>query len=210
MKTPKPNAQDATRRKAALRRLGVAPDQLRRIPNISDTLKVAKGGLKDTLAAMRYSSSLAVVAFLEKYDSIPERDRKSLSWEAIAIAADVNLDQLMGGIVFALQNHSAMLVKIMALSHHPEIIQKQIEFAKERGGEKDRSSINTALGFLPTPKGSTFIINPSKPVSSMDDEDGEDTSPEVPEDDLEHLFPSLSKTQETLVPIQVRQLEATT
>ncbi|HTF69011.1 MAG TPA: hypothetical protein VK638_40660, partial [Edaphobacter sp.] len=163
LKLRKPG-KSVDRRKVALRRLGVTELQVKATPDISTLLKQAKGGLTATLEAMRFSRDLNVITFLEKYDEIPERDRKSLPWEAIAVAASVEPTYLLGGAILALQAYSANIVKIIALSHHPEMISKRVEFGRLPGGGRDRDALDTALGFLPTPKGSTFIINPgSKP-----------------------------------------------
>lgn len=194
------------RKKDALRRLGITDLQLRESPSISGLLRQARGGLAATLAAMRFSSNPSCIAFLEKYDATPDRDRKSLPWEAVALAADVDISALLGGAILAIQSHSANAVKIIALSHHPEITAKRIEFGKLAGGERDRTAIDTALRFLPSAKGSTIIFN--APGSKQEPDDDGDDAPEPVESDLDHLFPSLSKTQEALVPLRARLLEA--
>lgn len=183
------------------------PEELAATPDITTLLKQANGGLTRTLEAMRHSNDLNVISFLEKYDAIPIGDRKYLSWEAIALAAEVDHTYLLGGAILALQSYSANAVKIIALSNHPDVMKARVEYAKLPGGHRDRDAIQTGLGFLPTAKGSTFIINPgSKPEAKDDPEDPEDER----ESDLDHLFPSLSKTQDTLVPVRSRMLEAGT
>lgn len=202
-KPGKPN----DRKKAALRRLGVSAMQVKTAPDISTLLKKGSGGLTRALEAMRFSNDPSVIAFLEKYDAVPARDREALSWEAIAIAADVNAVHLLGGVILALQAQSANEVKIIALTHHPEMMAKRVEFGRLAAGERDRTAIDTGLGFLPTAKGATFIINPNSRKSNDDDE-GDDEPLDGRAADLDHLFPSLSKTQEALVPLKARQLEA--
>lgn len=194
---PKPEP----RRKLALKRLGVDEAALRAAPDITSLLKQTVGGLKAALAAMRFSRDESVVEFLEKYDGVPDRDRKALSWEAIALAAEVEPALLLGSAILAIQAHSANAVKIIALSNHPEITRKRVEFGKLAGGVRDRDALDTALGFLPQAKGSTFIINPGAKVEPKGDAEEE-------EDDLDHLFPSLSETQEKLLPLKARLLEA--
>jgi hypothetical protein len=196
----KPKAVD--RQRAALRRLGVSRDELSAAPDISGLLKQAKGGLTATLQAMRFSQHPDVLMFLEKYDSIPARDRASLPWEAVALAAEVNLTTLLGGAVLALQAHSANTVKIIALTNHSTVTESRIRFAQLPGGFKDRDAIDTALGFLPTSKGSTFIINPQSKKDDHEDEAEDEDSETV----LDHLFPNLKQTQETMVPLRARSL----
>lgn len=192
------------RRKEALKRLGVSEVELRAAPDISSLLKQTQGGLKAAMAAMRFSLDPAIEAFLEKYDAVPDRDRRSLSWEAIALAADVEPASLLGGAILAIQAHAANAVKIIALSNHPEITRKRVEFGKLAGGVRDRDALDTALGFLPQAKGSTFIINPGSAVKAKSEDDEEESD----EDNIDHLFPSLSETQEKLLPLKARLLEA--
>ena len=114
--------------------------------------------MKGVLNAMRFSTQDEVIAaFLKKYDSIPEGDRQRVPWEAVAIAARLDIRQLTGSILFAMQAASASMVKVIALSSHPLITKARITYGQLPGGDKDRNAIDTALGFLPSPKGPTFI-----------------------------------------------------
>lgn len=196
------NAQQGVRRKEALRRLGVKEQELKSVPNISSLLAQANGGLDQVIEAMRFSVSPAVESFLEVYDSTPARDRQHLPWEALVLKSGVDGTMLLGAAVLAIQNYSANAVKVIALSNHPRIMQARVASAMLPGGISDRHAIDTALGFLPSPKGSTFIINPvGKEIGKGSDDDG-------PEDDVDHLFPDLSDTQNDLVPAKARLLEA--
>lgn len=158
------------------------------------------------LTALRFSQDAQVRLFLEKWDSLSAHDQRVLSWEAVALAASVSPPYLLGMALFALQQHSANRVKIMALSRHPEVMQKRIEFALRPQGEKDRSAIQTALGFLPSHKGSTFVINPLPDHPRQGDEDEEEDDEES--DQLNRIFPQLTVTQEKLLPIKARRLDA--
>jgi len=190
-----------SRRTDALKRLGVTEEQIGEIPDISSLLKQSQGGLKQVLQAMRFSADIIVRVFLEKYDSIPERDRECLPWEAIAISADVDTTRLLGSAILSLQAYSVNAVKIIALSNHPRITASRVKYALEPGGDKDRTALDTALQFLPTSKGSTFIINP---IGRREIEPGDagavPLALEPPENDLEHMFPSLTRTQDALAP----------
>ncbi len=110
-----------TRSAAALRRLGVSPQQLAEAPQITPLLKQADGGLAQVIAAMRFSPDATIAAFLERYDSVPVGDRERLSIEAIALAAGINVSHLLGSIMMALQTQSVNTVKIIAMTAHPKI-----------------------------------------------------------------------------------------
>jgi hypothetical protein len=190
------------RRKEALRKINVTEIQIKAAPEFSEILKNCGGGLTQALQCLRFSPDLTVQAFLEKYDTIPSRDRDSLPWEAIALSAEVDGTRLLGAAIMAIQNYSANTVKVLALSHHPNVMKARIASAMlvGRDGSRDRDAIDTGLGFLPTSKGATFIINPQQ---KKDDEDDGD---EAIEGDLDHMFPSLSKTQDALVPVRSRMI----
>jgi hypothetical protein len=196
------------RRDEALRRLKIKPEVMASLPEITPLFKNAEGGLPTVLNAMRFCAQDEVIAaFLEKYDSLPTSDRKMLPWEAIAYSAKIDLQRLTGAILFALQASSVNAVKVIALSSHPLIMKKTIQFAQLAGGEKDRTMIHQALGFLPTPKGPTFI---GKAVfgsaSDSEKEEHEEKGVFGLDDDIDELFPSPSDTLQKLVPI--RQLRS--
>lgn len=199
---------DAKRRNEALRRLGIPASQIETAPGISALLKQAYGGIKTAIEAMRFSYDISIVTFLQKYDSLPVRDRDSLPFEAICIVAMVDPTRFLGATILALQNYSANTVKIIALSHHPELMRKRAEFGMKEGGLGDRNVIDQGLGFTPTAKGATFIINPTtvKQIEGGRQENELPAPAPEEETDLAHLFPSLTQTQNALVPVKARLL----
>lgn len=211
---PKPiKGQDRT--KEALKRLGVKQEELDKVPQITPQLKKAAGGLKAVLNAMRFSSEdQDIAAFLEKYDSIPSGDRERLPWEAVCISAGIQVKHLLGAIHIALQNNSVSTVKILAVTHHPKVVKARIKFSQLAGGEKDRTALDTAMGFLPSPKGPTFIgkqiigggsVNSSS--SSDDDEEVAATAMFDDDGDLDRLFPPASAAQDKIIAIRQKLLD---
>lgn len=206
------------RTKEALKRLKVSPEELNSSPQITPQLKMAAGGLKAVLRAMRFAADDPDIAiFLAKYDAIPAGDRDRLPWEAIAIAAGVNIKHLLGAIHLALQANSVSAVKIIAVTNHPKIIQARVKFGQLPSGEKDRTALDTAMGFLPSPKGPTFIGKAifgagtanSSPASAKDDDDDDSPEPTAifDNDDFDNLFPPSNAMQEKLVPIRQKLLD---
>jgi len=190
-----------------LKRLKVKPDQLATAPEITPLFKNAEGGLATVLGAMRFAAQDEVIAaFLKKYDSIPAGDRERVPWEAVAIAAKLDLHQLAGAMLFALQAASVQTVKIIALSSHPAVMQKTIEYAKMPSGDKDRMIVHRGLGFLPDPKGPVFIGKAEFGPSGS--KQAEEPAPTFGgDDDLDQIFPPAAAMQEMLVPIRQRRLE---
>lgn len=165
--------------------------------------------------AMRFSvNDESIYAFLNVYDALPEGDKNSIPWEAVAIKAGLDMRNLLGAIMFAVSESSVSTVKIIALTSHPVIMKKTAEFAQLPGGERDRTSIHQALGFLPSPKGPTFIgkavFGPgggSGASSGGDDEDDDKPTTSFSTDDTyDQLFPSTNTIQQKLVPIRQKLL----
>jgi hypothetical protein len=147
------------RAEQALKRLKVNPEALNAAPQITPTIKnCVKGGLKAALGAMLFAAQDEVIAaFLKKYYSIPVGDRDRVPWEAIALAAKVNMNHLAGSILLAVSNHAAMRSRFIAVSNHPRITQARVKYGKMASGERDRTQLDIMVGALPSAKGPTFI-----------------------------------------------------
>jgi hypothetical protein len=174
-----------------------------------------KGGLKAALDAMRFATDDPEIrAFMKIYDKIPTGDRERLSWEAISIAAKVNPKHLLGAIQLAVQSHCWNKSRFIAISNHPDVTKKRVEYAKMAGGEKDRTALDIALGVLQSPKGPTFIgkqvaVFGGNAGATKDDDDGKTIeASSTSSDEFDQLFPSPSEVQDKLVPIRQRLLES--
>jgi len=186
-------------------------------PQITPMFKNAEGGLRAVLEAMRFYNDDEISRFLSKFDAVREGDRERLPWEAIAVSAGVNPRHLVGSILVALQAHSVSAVRVIALSGHAKVMKKTVEYAQLPSGERDRSMLFQGLGFLPSPKGPTFIGKAifGNDRRDSDDEDGVSKAKPVEtvqifgkDDDLEQLFPSSEVIQEKLIPLRQKQLTA--
>jgi hypothetical protein len=216
---PVPKAlKSVDRQREALKRLQVKAEDLEKAPKITNLLKKAKGGLKATLAAMRFVQGDEVVAsFLSKYDSIPKGDRDHLPWEAIGLSAELDLRALLGSAALAITNYCGNESRIIAVTNHPSITRARVRFGKTLvGAEKDRTALDMMVGALPSPKGPTFIGKAifgsgsaqSTPSTSSDSDDGEPTEMFGAEDDLDRLFPPANAMQEKLIGIRQKLLTA--
>jgi hypothetical protein len=202
----------------ALKRLGVSERQLAQAPVISPMLSLVEGGMKTILSAMRFAPDATISAFLAKYDSLSRTDQKDLPFEAIALACGINPCALLGSITLSLQMQSVSLVKLLALASHPSIVRARIKFGRLAGGDKDRMALDQAMGFLPNPKGPTFIGKAiyntgadamkqqrQRQLDGPDDDDEDDVPIAADgsyEYDLEKLFPPANKMQQELALIR--------
>lgn len=138
----------AARKASALRKLGISTDQIASAPQITPLLKDERGSLKPVLQGMRFSDDPVVQCFLSKRDSLGVWARKNTPWEAIALAAGIDLLHLLGAALLARQEHTEKAERFIAMSYHPEVMRKQIEYAMLPGGWRDRESIHKLLGLL--------------------------------------------------------------
>jgi len=63
-------------------------------PSVTNKLKSVPGGLKSVLAALRSYADEDTAAFLVVYDSRSAQDLRRLTWEEIAVAADIGASRL--------------------------------------------------------------------------------------------------------------------
>jgi len=111
-------------------------------------LKDTTGGLKAVLGAMRLSQDAVVECFLAKHDSLGVWARENTPWEAIGLAAGIDLMHLVGAALLVWREHTMTVGKLIAICHAPELMRKQIEYAMLPGGWRDREAIHKLLGFL--------------------------------------------------------------
>ncbi len=202
------------RKVEALRRLKVKSEQLETAPPITPLLKDAFGGLPTVMEAMRFASNDEVIAaFLKKYDLIPLGDREVLPWEAICISAGVNLNHFAGSAMLATTTYCANKSKLIAITNHPEITKKRVEYGLLPSGEKDRNALDILVGAVQSPRGPTFIGKAvfgaagGSAKTKDDDEPADETGVFGMDDDLDELFPPSNAMQDKLVPIRQRLLD---
>ena len=138
----------AARKARALRKLGVSADQVASATQITPFLKGARGGLKAVLGAMRFSKDPVVGCFLAKHDCLGVWARQNTPWEAIALAAGVDLPYLLGAALLARRDDATTRAELIAICHAPELMKKRIEYAILPGGWRDRDFLHKLVGLL--------------------------------------------------------------
>ena len=191
------------RKSQAFRRLGIRQGDVARAPEITSILSEAVGGIAKIIPAMRFSTNPAVTRFFSVYDSVPKGDRESLPLEAIALKADVDLAELLGAAILAFRKSQAQRSAIIAFGRHPEVLQQTIECALKPGGDRDRALLHSAVGFTPTPKGSTLNVNINQndfaETDKIPDKGGDDGDDDA---DVNLVFPSVTAAQENWQPMR--------
>lgn len=183
-------------RAQALEKYNLPPETVDAAPKLSAVLDQSKGGLDAVLDAMRFSNAPAVVAWLRAYDAAEAWERRHIPWEGWAIVAGVDPHRLLTDILFALREGSVNVVKVLAITNHPDVMKARIRAAKRPEGVRDRDAIDRGLGFLPQPKGPTFIGNLYQSGAAGHAE--AEPSVDPGDVDVDDLFPSLGVTQKLL------------
>lgn len=128
----------AARKANALRKLGVSENQIANAPQITPLLKDKRRSLKPVLMAMYLSQDSVVQCFLAKRASLDVWSRENTPWEAIGLAAGIDLEHLLGAAILAVREYG----KFIATDYYPEVIKKRIEFAMLPGGWRDRDFLH--------------------------------------------------------------------
>lgn len=127
------------------------------VPKITHILRNAEGGIGQVLEALRGSDDEQAVKFMAKYDALSVSDIQKLSLEEIAISCSIDTPSLLGVATKALFAQQQQVSAVIAATAHPLVVRKTINVALQDKGSKDREMLHQAVGFIPTPKGSTII-----------------------------------------------------
>jgi hypothetical protein len=136
-------------RAGAIKRLGVAPEQLQSLPSITHLLEQADGGIATVLAALRLCDDNDAQRFLDRYEHVSVSDREYLSLEEICVAAEVAPKRLLEMAVSALVEDSQSAGRIIAATYHPRVIKATAQAAMYADGHQDRKLFLSGSGFVP-------------------------------------------------------------
>lgn len=109
---------------------------------LTHILDEAAGGMPQVIRAMRLSPDAMIQEFLRHYDRASARDRRIVPFEAFALAAKLNLMQLLRAVMVALREESVSLVKVITLTAHPTITRATVKSALMESGVADRKMLH--------------------------------------------------------------------
>src|SRR5882724_13776 len=69
-------------------------------------------------------------------------------WEAVALAAGVELPHLLGAALLARQDDATTRANLLAICHAPDLMKKRVEYAMLPGGWRDRDALHKFVGLL--------------------------------------------------------------
>ena len=147
------------RRSEILRRLDVDEDQLAEQPQIAPLLRLNGIRPERLVEVLRCDSTPESIAFVHKYDELTPAGRHLAGLEAIAVSVGLlprRLWELFAGAALVQSKESIAVMIAMSL---PEVMRVTIKGAKKAKGLADREHLFKSARILPTPKGSTTVIN---------------------------------------------------
>ncbi len=164
-----------SRRSEILRRLDVDEDQLAEQPQIAPLLRLNGIRPERLVEVLRCDSNPESMKFVQKYDELTPAGRHLAGLEAIAVSVGLlprRLWELFAGAALVQSKESIAVMIAMSL---PEVMRVTIKGAKKAKGLADREHLFKSARILPTPKGSTTVINmggQKELEEGKDDDDG--------------------------------------
>ena len=151
------------RAQEARNRLGITPEQMRRVPRIAPILECVEGGVESVIEALRFSQEdESARAFLQKYDSVPPADLEYLSVDEIRVASGADPKRLLTLALDWLVKISLMKANIQLSSALPGITEAMVKSALTDKGTRDRRLLFQIAGILPTAHPAGPLAVPSK------------------------------------------------
>ena len=179
----------------ALKRLGLREKDIKGVPDITPRVKEALGSVKEAILLLRGDDSKDSRKFIEKWDSLSDRDRKHVQLEHVVTAAGLTTRRFMELLAGAEFDHSATVSKIFVSRSQLKVLKSTVKAATDEqpifnkegdligqsnGDVRAMEIFHKITGAMPTPKGGTFINNqqinaqipaasdPKTPLQAMD------------------------------------------
>ena len=149
-------------------------DQLASQPQIAPLLRLNGIRPERLVEVLRCDSNPESLKFVQAYDELTPAGRSLAGLEAIAVSVGIlprRLWELFAGAALVQSKESVAVMIAMSL---PEVMAVTIKGAKKAKGLADREHLFKSARILPTPKGSTTVINMGKPGEDEEEKDEDD------------------------------------
>lgn len=204
-----------------MKRLDIDPEDVASCYQITETLqscfptkdnRIPRKAILNYLAACNMP---VAINLLKSLKTIAESDRDQIGFEALCVYARINPLELLGAVVAGVREIKLRESALKSILAHPDVVQATIDAATSRtplivdgrpvrdidgsivridnGSHADRKLLHTAMGFLPTKKGSEIEINLFGRKEDKDDDDELDDDEQAWDD----AFPLISGKLET-------------
>jgi hypothetical protein len=145
-------------------------------PKISDIIRECIGGRIQAYETLKFSSHPSAKTLLEFSQKINVASLMAIPIEAVILAAGVEVHVIAGALVMAARDESKMKAALITMREHPEVVKMTAEVARMKTphASKDREMMHKAVGWLPSPKGSSVNVNVFDKSRDVDGEDEDD------------------------------------
>lgn len=165
--------EDEVRLNKFLRQRNISKRDFGLAPKIGETAKKIIGDRTRIFETLKFSPEPDARKFLEFVWGLGVENQEKLPIEALCLAADVHPLKLIGALLVGARDTSRMESALKTMIAHPEVVDRTIQAATERepivmngniighthGSVKDRELVHKAVGWLPSPKGSSINVN---------------------------------------------------
>jgi hypothetical protein len=172
----------------ALKRLGLTERDVKGVPEVTSRVKEALGSVKEAIELLRGDDSKDSLRFIEKWDSLSTRDQNNVILEHVIVAAKLTTRRFMELLAGAQFDHSSTVSKIFVARSQLRVLEATVKAATDQipitvidretgessvvghtnGDVKAMEIFHKITGALPTPKGSSFILNQQINAQSAD------------------------------------------
>lgn len=128
-------------------------------PKVESTAIEFLGTRQKFLETLKFSTDPEVRKFLEFFWQLKTSVQNWIPLEAIFLAAEVSPHLILGAAFTAAQDTIRLKSAFKTIMGHPEIVEKTINRAKTKEGYREKEMVHKAVGWLPSPKGSSINVN---------------------------------------------------
>jgi hypothetical protein len=127
---------------------------------ISAVCKYIKGGKQEfmRLAVLASQIEPALAVVVETWEGMNDPLQRKITIEEICRQKDVDPGHFCGVVVEAAMKFRDNATILIAALNLPDVVQRSVEFAKQKEGFKDREALMKHAGFVPTPQGQRINI----------------------------------------------------
>jgi hypothetical protein len=99
------------------------------------------------------------IRLIHAWDTLTKTDKEKVRLEDLLAAAELTSKAFLGAVIPALYQRNMDISRLLVSTSHSRVVGATIDNALNPRGVMDRKMIHDVVGFLPQPKGNTFIVD---------------------------------------------------
>jgi hypothetical protein len=170
-------------------KLGVTREQMELIPSIVPIITRGAGGIESAVEALEGDDSENSINFIKVWKSLRADERRLVKFETIILGAGLTPRQFLETLTGALAQQAGDVSRMLVAAAQPKVLERVVSAATTPkplldvagapiykdgnlvmtgwGDLKSQELFLKGSGFLPTPKGSTTIINQTNQTATL-------------------------------------------